>query len=70
MTQPIDNGGMTDNYVWQQTAYDVTITFPTNQKYNRKDIKVVLTPNKFTLHAGGTILYDGLFTESIKVANF
>ena len=62
MTQPIDNGGITDKYVWQQTAYDVTITFPTNQKkYNKKDIKVVLTPQKFTLHVGGTILYEGMF---------
>ena len=66
MAQPIDNGGITDKYVWQQTAYDVTITFPTNQKNNKKDIKVVLTPNKFTLHVGDTILYEGMFTESIK----
>lgn len=64
MTEPIDNGGKTDKYVWQQTAYDVTIIFP--QKVNSKDVKITFTPIKLSLRIKNEVVYENHFAETIK----
>ena len=66
MAQPIDNGGITETYKWQQTAYDVTITFPIDDKYNKKDIKLIITPYKMTLHIKNELIHEKQFLETIK----
>ena len=65
MTDPIDNGGKTDKYTWQQTAYDVTIIFPLQVK-SSKDVHITLTPSKCTVKVKNEVVHDNHFTETIK----
>jgi hypothetical protein len=65
MAQPVDNGGKTDNYVWQQTAYDITLLFPLN-KNKTKDIDLKFTPEKFVLKMKGELIYEGTFCFAVK----
>lgn len=65
MAQPVDNGGKTDNYVWQQTAYDITLLFPLN-KNKTKDIDLKFTPEKFVLKMKGELIYEGTFCFTVK----
>ena len=65
MTQPIDNGGRTDKYIWQQSAYDITLTFPI-QNRTRKDVKLVISPTKMSLFFKNDLQYEGQFCFSVK----
>lgn len=65
MTQPIDNGGRTDKYIWQQTAYDITLIFPLH-KNTRKDVNLILTPQKLSLSIKNNLEYEGSFCFSVK----
>lgn len=65
MATPIDNGGKTDKYVWQQTAYDVTISFPLFEN-KKRDLDVKWTPEKFTLKIKNEIVYENKFVHNIK----
>lgn len=65
MAQPIDNGGRTDNYIWQQTAYDITLIFPL-QKHSRKDVNLILSPQKMSLYIKNNLQYEGSFSFSVK----
>jgi hypothetical protein len=65
MALPIDNGGKTENYIWQQTAYDITLLFPLNQN-KTKDVEVKLTPEKLKLINKGSLQYEGVFNFAIK----
>jgi len=66
MTTPVNNGGKTDQYVWQQTAYDLTILFPLGENNRKKDIDLKFTPEKFTLKIKENVIYEGTFSHSIK----
>ena len=67
MALPIDNGGKTENYIWQQTAYDITVLFSHHQeKTNKKDIQLTLTPEKLCFKIKNEIIYEGTFTFAIK----
>lgn len=65
MALPVDNGGKTDKYVWQQTAYDITLQFPLNNN-RRKDVTLDWTTQRMKLIVKGEILFEGIFTETIK----
>lgn len=65
MAQPIDNGGKTDKYVWQQTAYDVTLLFPLNKNKTR-DVDVKFSTQKLTLKIKGELVYEGTFCFTVK----
>lgn len=68
MTEPIDNGGITSQYIWQQTAYDVTITFPnkSNPPISKKNIQISMKPNHLLIKMNNETIFEGQFTESIK----
>jgi hypothetical protein len=68
MTEPIDNGGITSEYIWQQTAYDVTITFPnkSNPPISSKNIKISMKPNHLVIKMNNDTTFEGQFTEPIK----
>ena len=67
MALPVDNGGRTDKYVWQQTAYDITLLFPLhNNEYRKKDIILDWSTQRLKLTIKGEIVYEGEFTETIK----
>lgn len=65
MATPINNGGKTDKYVWQQTAYDITILFPLFEN-KKKDIDLKWTPEKLTLKIKNEIIYENKFVHTIK----
>ena len=65
MAQPVDNGGKTDKYVWQQTAYDITLLFPLN-KNKTKDIDLKFTPHNFLLKIKEELIYEGTFCFPVK----
>jgi hypothetical protein len=65
MAQPVDNGGKTDHYVWQQTAYDITLLFPLNKNKTR-DVDLKFTPEKFVLKIKGELIYEGTFCFAVK----
>ena len=66
MTTPVNNGGETEHYVWQQTAYDLTILFPLGENNKKKDIDLKFTPDLFTLKMKNNVIYEGKFVHSIK----
>lgn len=65
MAQPVDNGGQTDKYVWQQTAYDLTLLFPLN-KNKTKDIDLNFNREKLVLKIKGELIYEGTFSFPVK----
>ena len=66
MTTPVNNGCKTEHYVWQQTAYDLTILFPLGENNKKKDIDLKFTPELFTLKMKNNVIYEGKFVHSIK----
>ena len=65
MAIPINNGGKTDKYIWQQTAYDITLLFPLFEN-KKKDVDLKFTPEKLTLKMKNELIYENKFVHSIK----
>ena len=66
MALPINNGGKTDKYTWQQTAYDITIIFPLHGN-KKKDISLKFSNTNLSLRLQDKLQYEGTFLFPIKM---
>jgi len=64
---PINNGGITDNYSWSQTAYDLTVTIQVPAQTIKKDISVQIKTNKLFVKIKESVIVDGqLFLDILN----
>lgn len=67
---PVNNGGICKNYVWTQTAYELSILIPIHDNNLRsKDLDIKMLPNLLTIFnkLNNQILIEGEFYLPIKV---
>jgi hypothetical protein len=64
---PIHNGGITDNYTWTQTAYDLTVIIPLPEKTSKKDILIQFKTNRLLVKIHDVIIVEGnLFADILN----
>lgn len=56
---PINNGGITDNYIWTQTAYDLTLIIPLKENISKRDLSIEIKTNKLKVKIKDKIIIDG-----------
>ena len=64
-----DNGYNFDNYIWTQTAKDVSLYFKISNNVKSKDISVELHPNTISIKIKGIVVLEGELFGIIKVEN-
>lgn len=67
LIEPINNGGITENYVWTQTAYDLTVRVSLPDKITKKDVFVEIKTNKLKVKIKDDVIIDGeLFLDILN----
>lgn len=64
---PINNGGVTENYIWTQTAYDLCIYISLPEKTKKNDICIEIKTNKLKVKIKNEIIIDGELYMNIVI---
>jgi len=64
---PINNGGITENYSWTQSAYDLCVIIPLPENTLKKDIVIQIKTNKLLVKIKDVIIVEGdLFADILN----